>query len=154
MIDANSLGTRQNPGSPSGRLERFPVAGVFGQRLSPWPGLRNSGSLLPASLVTRLPRCLPDGGSFLEVEVLAPVAPSLACPAGARDLGRRQLLGFFYRRTQRHRQKGKQRGAVGTIIADRPPHRSVRAALPHTALTLDMASARTPDFGGPLAHRN
>ena len=45
-------------------------------------------------------------------------------------------------------------GAVGTIIADRPPHRSVRAALPHTALTLDMASARTPDFRGPLAHRN
>ena len=28
--------------------------------------------------------------------------------------------------------------AVGTIIADRPPHRSVRAALPHTALTLDV----------------
>src|ERR1700690_2071532 len=27
--------------------------------------------------------------------------------------------------------------AVGTAIADRPPHRSVRAALPHTALTLD-----------------
>ena len=28
--------------------------------------------------------------------------------------------------------------AVGTIIADRPPHRSVRAALPHTAPTLDI----------------
>ena len=28
--------------------------------------------------------------------------------------------------------------AVGTIIADRPPHGSVRAALPHTALTLDI----------------
>src|SRR5438132_8024924 len=27
--------------------------------------------------------------------------------------------------------------AVGTTIADRPPLRSVRAALPHTALTLD-----------------
>ena len=27
--------------------------------------------------------------------------------------------------------------AVGTIIADRPPHRSVRAGLPHTAPTLD-----------------
>ena len=27
--------------------------------------------------------------------------------------------------------------AVGTAIADRPPHRSVRAALPDTALTLD-----------------
>jgi hypothetical protein len=27
--------------------------------------------------------------------------------------------------------------AVGTAIADRPPHRSVRAALPHTAPTLD-----------------
>ena len=27
--------------------------------------------------------------------------------------------------------------AVGTIIADRPPHRSVRAELPHTAPTLD-----------------
>jgi hypothetical protein len=27
--------------------------------------------------------------------------------------------------------------AVGTTIADRPPHRTVRAALPHTAPTLD-----------------
>lgn len=27
--------------------------------------------------------------------------------------------------------------AVGTVIADRPPHRSVRAELPHTVLTLD-----------------
>src|SRR5580700_11904598 len=27
--------------------------------------------------------------------------------------------------------------AVGTIIADRPPHRTVRAALPHTAPTLE-----------------
>ena len=27
--------------------------------------------------------------------------------------------------------------AVGTAITDRPPHRSVRAELPHTALTLD-----------------
>ena len=27
--------------------------------------------------------------------------------------------------------------AVGTAIAGRPPHRSVRAELPHTALTLD-----------------
>jgi hypothetical protein len=26
---------------------------------------------------------------------------------------------------------------VGTIIADRPPHRTVRAALPHTAPTLE-----------------
>ena len=43
--------------------------------------------------------------------------------------------------------------AVGTVVADRPPHRSVRAALPHTALTLDdddhparrrRAAARTP----------
>src|ERR1017187_9550025 len=39
--------------------------------------------------------------------------------------------------------------AVGTAIADRPPHRSVRAALPHTALTLDDGieanfTSRTP----------
>src|SRR5580658_4255968 len=39
--------------------------------------------------------------------------------------------------------------AVGTAIADRPPHRSVRAALPHTALTLDSGieacfTSRTP----------
>jgi hypothetical protein len=27
--------------------------------------------------------------------------------------------------------------AVGTTIADRPPHRTVRAAFPHTAPTLD-----------------
>ena len=30
--------------------------------------------------------------------------------------------------------------AVGTIIADRPPHRTVQAALPHTAPTLEKAS--------------
>jgi len=45
--------------------------------------------------------------------------------------------------------------AVGTVIADSPPHRSVRAALPHTARTLDgddhpaarrgRAAARTPN---------
>ena len=29
--------------------------------------------------------------------------------------------------------------AVGTTIADRPPHRSVQAELPHTALPLDMS---------------
>jgi hypothetical protein len=37
--------------------------------------------------------------------------------------------------------------AVGTTIADRPPHRSVRAALPHTAPTLEIgenAATRTP----------
>src|SRR5437870_1231703 len=28
--------------------------------------------------------------------------------------------------------------AVGTVITDRPPHRSVRAELPHTVLTLDI----------------
>jgi hypothetical protein len=28
--------------------------------------------------------------------------------------------------------------AVGTVIADRPPHRSVRAELPHTAPTSDV----------------
>jgi hypothetical protein len=28
--------------------------------------------------------------------------------------------------------------AVGTTITDRPPHQSVRAALPHTALNLDI----------------
>ena len=28
--------------------------------------------------------------------------------------------------------------AVGTLIAERPPHRSVRAAFPHTAPTLSV----------------
>src|ERR671923_294504 len=28
--------------------------------------------------------------------------------------------------------------AVGTVIADRPPHRPVRAELPHTVLTADV----------------
>ena len=36
--------------------------------------------------------------------------------------------------------------AVGTVIADRPPHRSVRAELPHTALTSDVdLQAARPD---------
>jgi len=52
--------------------------------------------------------------------------------------------------------------AVGTVIADRPPHRSVRAALPHTALTLDdddhparrrRAAARTPSSPRDLEAR-
>src|SRR5947209_13421868 len=33
---------------------------------------------------------------------------------------------------------GSTEVAVGTIITDRPPHRSVRAELPHTAPTLDV----------------
>ena len=52
--------------------------------------------------------------------------------------------------------------AVGTVIADRPPHRSVRAALPHTARTLDgddhparrgRAAARTPSSPRDLKTR-
>jgi len=34
-------------------------------------------------------------------------------------------------------RKCQSRVTVGTVIADRPPYRSVRAELPHTALTLD-----------------
>jgi hypothetical protein len=37
--------------------------------------------------------------------------------------------------------------AVGTVIADRPPHRSVRAELPHTVLTADVdAQFRNSQF--------
>ena len=32
-------------------------------------------------------------------------------------------------------QKCATHDAVGTLISERPPHRSVRAAFPHTALT-------------------
>ena len=40
--------------------------------------------------------------------------------------------------------------AVGTVIADRPPHRSVRAELPHTVLTVDvdMQTSRWDRGGG------
>src|SRR5687767_489353 len=40
--------------------------------------------------------------------------------------------------------------AVGTVIADRPPHRSVRAELPHTVLTVDvdMQTSRGDRGGG------
>lgn len=43
--------------------------------------------------------------------------------------------------------------AVGTIIADRLPHRSVRAELPHTVLTLDddMQTSRSDMGGGSSA---
>jgi hypothetical protein len=34
--------------------------------------------------------------------------------------------------------------AVGTVIADRPPDRPVRAALPHTVLTLDVDVQTAP----------
>ena len=39
--------------------------------------------------------------------------------------------------------------AVGTAIADRPPHRSVRAALPHTAPTSDNGVKRKHDAHPP-----
>ena len=39
-------------------------------------------------------------------------------------------------------KKGAGRIAVGTAIAGRPPHRSVRAELLHTALTLDGDALR------------
>src|ERR1700693_3955007 len=47
----------------------------------------------------------------------------------------------------------KARIAVGTVIADRPPHRSVRAELPHTVLTLDvdLQTARWDKGGGSSA---
>ena len=32
--------------------------------------------------------------------------------------------------------------AVGTLIAERPPHRTVRAAFPHTAPTLGVTANR------------
>jgi hypothetical protein len=38
---------------------------------------------------------------------------------------------------KRHPAEGSRRVAVGMAIADHPPHRSVRALLTHTALTLD-----------------
>jgi hypothetical protein len=43
--------------------------------------------------------------------------------------------------------------AVGTVIAERPPHRSVRAELPHTVLTLDgdMQTSRSDTGGGSSA---
>jgi hypothetical protein len=39
----------------------------------------------------------------------------------------------------RNAWKVTQAVAVGTAIADRPPHRSVRAELPHTAPALDVS---------------
>jgi hypothetical protein len=35
-----------------------------------------------------------------------------------------------------HTRKNSERSAVGTVIADRPPLRSVRAEFPHTAPAL------------------
>src|SRR5450759_588483 len=40
--------------------------------------------------------------------------------------------------------------AVGTTIAGRPPHRSVRAELPHTAPTLDEIAAKLAAFRTPF----
>jgi hypothetical protein len=37
-----------------------------------------------------------------------------------------------------HTQKNSERSAVGTVIADRPPLRSVQAGFPHTAPTLGV----------------
>jgi len=45
---------------------------------------------------------------------------------------------FFHHERGKESEQKKMVIAVGTVIADRPPHRSVRAALPHTALTLDV----------------
>ena len=55
---------------------------------------------------------------------------------------------------KKREEKGQSmRIAVGTVIADRPPHRSVRAELPHTAPTSDddLRTARWDKGGGLLA---
>ena len=44
-----------------------------------------------------------------------------------------RMYEFLHRLGQN--RKGSQRIAVGTVIADRPPPRSVRAEFPHTAPT-------------------
>ena len=48
--------------------------------------------------------------------------------------------------------------AAGTIITDRPPHRTVRAAFPHTAPTLDewrvlLLRAHRAILGTPTSSR-
>jgi hypothetical protein len=58
--------------------------------------------------------------SFDSLCALLRQVTGLICPANVQD-----------RKTQRSTV------AVGTTIADRPPHRTVRAALPHTAPTLE-----------------
>jgi hypothetical protein len=40
--------------------------------------------------------------------------------------------------------------AVGTILTNRPPHRSVRAELPHTALPLDSGVEESAHSALPL----
>lgn len=56
-MDANFLGTIENPGGPSGRLESFPVQGVCGPRLAPQPAPQ--ASFRGAGPMARGLRCLP-----------------------------------------------------------------------------------------------
>ena len=53
-------------------------------------------------------------------------------------------------RQGRHRSAVPTVIAVGTVLADRPPHRSVRAGLPHTALTLSFDAQTTRDCTYPF----
>jgi len=64
------------------------------------------------------------------------VARGISVPPGPRMLRRRPTYGEYSRRwTQRLFAAS---GAVGTIIADRPPHRSERAQFRHSAPTLGV----------------
>ena len=63
---------------------------------------------------------------------------------GLRSACRRMLIGG--RMASRTRKRGRDPFfltiAIGTALAGRPSHGSVRAELPHTALTLDSNGAR------------
>ena len=74
---------------------------------------------------------------------LTPAAPS-GGPTVLRRVGTQGVHAIAFtpglksgRRFAAKPELGLERVAVGTSIAARPPHRSVRAALPHTALALD-----------------
>ena len=65
----------------------------------------------------------------------------------------RLRTGFRCMQSKRSSRQGKG-VAVGTVIADRPPRRSVRAALPHTALVLDSNGRRNPADRTPVGPWN
>ena len=62
-----------------------------------------------------------------------PLTSPATCPVRPSDSSTPR--GVLHRRLKQVARR--KRVAVGTDIADRPPHRSVRAALPHTVLIAD-----------------
>ena len=79
-------------------------------------------------------QCEHDGNKIAEADAVHRSAEEMKSWEQVSPTERRYIL----ERVGKEMMKVHEAIAVGTVIADRPPHRPVRAALPHTVLTADV----------------